>query len=193
MGRTRTWDRDAVVRDASAVFHRKGYASTSVRDLEHATGLHPGSVYAAFGSKDGLFVDVLDRYRRDVVEARVARYLTRARDPRAGVRALFRSTFEGRPAPDPGCLLTNSAIESPTLPVAAQTAVDHTLDVLRAGFRDAALRVSSDARRAARTADQLLALYQGLLVLVRAGAEPSRLRAVCDAAVVLLDEPIRRQ
>lgn len=193
MGRNRSWDRDEVVREASGVFHRKGYASTSLRDLEEATGLHPGSVYAAFGSKDGLFADVLACYRREVVEARVAQYLTSARDPRAGIRALFRSTFEGRPAPDPGCLLTNSAIESPTLPPDAQEAVGDALDVLRRGFRDLAFRVSGDTRHAARTAHQLLALYQGLLVLVRAGADTTSLRATCEAAVVLLDQPIRRQ
>jgi AcrR family transcriptional regulator len=169
------------------VFYRKGFDATSLRDIEEATGLHPGSLYSAFGSKDGLFTAVLDRYRNEVVEARVSKFLTGARDPRDGVCALFRSTFEGKPTPDPGCLVTNSAIESPALSPGARTEVSASLDALRAGFRAAVSRISGDAGQVERAADQLLALYQGLLVLVRYGSHADTLHAVTEAAGELLD------
>ncbi|MET8466379.1 TetR/AcrR family transcriptional regulator [Micromonospora zamorensis] len=46
------------------VFRTKGYEGTSMRDLAEATGLGSGSIYAAFGSKDGLYLAVLDLYRQ---------------------------------------------------------------------------------------------------------------------------------
>ncbi len=187
MGRSRSWDEDAVLAAASAVFHRKGFEATSTRDIEDATGLRPGSVYAAYGSKAGLFAAVLDRYAAHVVDARVARYLTDAPDPRAGLRAMFTSTFEGRPAPDPGCLVTNSAVESPALATEARQKVGTSLDALRAGFFDAAQRLAGAHQGAAAAADQLLALYQGLLVLVRFGADEKLLRSVVDAVDVVID------
>ncbi|MEU8383663.1 TetR/AcrR family transcriptional regulator [Streptosporangium sp. NPDC048865] len=45
------------------VFRHKGYEGTSVQELVEATGVGRGSLYAAFGSKDGLYQAVLDRYR----------------------------------------------------------------------------------------------------------------------------------
>lgn len=45
-----------------AVFWERGYGQTSVGDLVNATGLNPGSLYAAFGSKKGVFLEVLDEY-----------------------------------------------------------------------------------------------------------------------------------
>ncbi|MGV9806697.1 TetR/AcrR family transcriptional regulator [Micromonospora chersina] len=64
MARTREFDLDAAVDAAMEVFRRKGYEGASMRDLAEATGLGSGSLYAAFGSKDGLYLAALDRYRQ---------------------------------------------------------------------------------------------------------------------------------
>jgi AcrR family transcriptional regulator len=179
-----------VLAAAGEVFHRKGFEATSMRDLEEATGLGTGSVYAAFGSKDGLFAAALGWYRSEVVQARVRQHLDESTDPRAGIRSLFTSTFEDRPRPDPGCMVTNSAIESPLLDDSARVLVGSSLDVLREGFAAACRRVigvDGDAAEVAEVAEQLLALYQGLLVMVRFGLEPRALRSVVDAVDVLLD------
>jgi AcrR family transcriptional regulator len=47
------------------VFWRKGYEGASVADLTHAIGINPPSLYAAFGSKEGLFRAALGRYEAD--------------------------------------------------------------------------------------------------------------------------------
>lgn len=64
MARQAEFDRDVVVARATAVFWERGYGKTSVGDLVAATGLQPGSLYAAFGSKKGLFLAVIDDYNR---------------------------------------------------------------------------------------------------------------------------------
>ena len=43
-------------------FRSKGYEGTSVQDLVDATGVGRGSLYAAFGSKEGLYLAAMDRW-----------------------------------------------------------------------------------------------------------------------------------
>ena len=62
MPRAPEFERATVVEQAMAVFWERGYGQTSVGDLVNATGLNPGSLYAAFGSKKGVFLEVLDEY-----------------------------------------------------------------------------------------------------------------------------------
>ncbi|MDH5454467.1 MAG: TetR/AcrR family transcriptional regulator [Gammaproteobacteria bacterium] len=64
MPRHAEYNRDAVVAQATAVFWQRGYGQTSISDLVAATGLQPGSLYAAFGNKKGLFLEVVDRYNQ---------------------------------------------------------------------------------------------------------------------------------
>ena len=50
------------------VFWRQGYEGASLADLTEAMGINSPSLYACFGSKEGLFRAVLERYdeRREV-------------------------------------------------------------------------------------------------------------------------------
>ena len=68
MPRPREYDRDAVVLQAMDVFWERGYSQTSISDLVDATGLQPGSLYGAFGSKKGVFLEVLDRYNQSFLD-----------------------------------------------------------------------------------------------------------------------------
>lgn len=72
MPRHAEYDRNTVIARATAVFWDQGYGKTSVGDLVEATGLQPGSLYGAFGSKKGLFLEVLDQYNQRFI-ARIRR------------------------------------------------------------------------------------------------------------------------
>jgi TetR/AcrR family transcriptional repressor of nem operon len=56
---------EAVVEAAMTAFRRRGFEGTSLQDLVDATGLGRGSLYAAFGSKEGLYLAAVDRYREN--------------------------------------------------------------------------------------------------------------------------------
>lgn len=45
-------------------FCAKGYASTSIADLTHVTGMKPPSLYLAFGNKEGMYAAALMYYRQ---------------------------------------------------------------------------------------------------------------------------------
>lgn len=189
MGRKQVWDQGEVLASAMRLFRRRGYLGASLRDLEEATGMHPGSLYRAFQNKEGLFSAALDAYNEQVVEGRVRVHLRDAEDPVAGIRSFFTSAFDANPGPepDPGCLLTNTAVESFTVPQAA-AGVRRGLEAIESGFADALTRARARQLLPAQldvemSAAQLLALYQGLLVLVRSGTAAAKLHAITDGAL----------
>ncbi len=187
MGRRQLWDRAEVLASAMRLFRHRGYLGASVRDIEEATGLHPGSLYRVFESKDGLFSAALDAYNDQVVQGRVRAHLLEPADPVAGIRSFFTSAFETGLDPDPGCLLTNTAVESFTVPQAA-AGVRRGLDVIESGFAEALTRARALGLLSAEldvelSAARLLALYQGLLVLVRAGTPLTKLHTITDGAM----------
>ncbi len=62
-GRPRGFDKDEAVQQAMRLFWEQGYEATSLAQLKDAMGnLSSASFYAAFGSKEGLFREVLARY-----------------------------------------------------------------------------------------------------------------------------------
>ncbi|CAM4204288.1 TetR/AcrR family transcriptional regulator [Vibrio agarivorans] len=62
MGKKPQFDRDDVINKAKDLYWAKGYHGTSVRALQEALDMRPGSIYATFGSKDGLFKEAIERY-----------------------------------------------------------------------------------------------------------------------------------
>jgi AcrR family transcriptional regulator len=62
IGRPREFDTDRALERAMELFWRQGYEGTSLADLTRALGLTRPSLYAAFGSKEGLFLKALDLY-----------------------------------------------------------------------------------------------------------------------------------
>jgi AcrR family transcriptional regulator len=77
MPRPAQFKRDEVVEKAMRAFWDHGYGATSLADLVEVTDLNPGSLYAAFQSKEGLFLAALDHYGAQSA-ARLERTLTEA-------------------------------------------------------------------------------------------------------------------
>lgn len=68
MGRPRGFDIGEALDRAQAVFCSRGYDAASLSELTKAMGINSPSLYAAFGSKEGLFRAVLDRYGQQRVQ-----------------------------------------------------------------------------------------------------------------------------
>ncbi|TMH32531.1 MAG: TetR/AcrR family transcriptional regulator [Betaproteobacteria bacterium] len=63
-GRPRGFDREAALERAMEVFWRQGYEGTSITDLTRAMRINPPSLYAAFGDKERLYLEALERYQQ---------------------------------------------------------------------------------------------------------------------------------
>ena len=62
LGRPAAFDKEAALDVAMRLFWEQGYEGTSMADLSHAMGIHPSSIYAAFGDKQALFALAAKRY-----------------------------------------------------------------------------------------------------------------------------------
>ena len=71
------FDRDDVVNKSIKLFWQNGYSASSMQQVVKATGLKPGSIYLAFGNKEGLFRESLEIYTQTGM-AQIRKYLDAA-------------------------------------------------------------------------------------------------------------------
>lgn len=112
MPRPPSFDRAEVIERATEVFWQRGYGGTSVSDLVQATGLKPGSLYAAFGSKKGVFLEVLKSYQADSAD-RLEGSLREAESPLEAIRSFFLGLVDEtlEDSRHRGCLMVNAMLE----------------------------------------------------------------------------------
>ena len=111
MARPREFDTDQAVDRAMDLFWRRGYAATSLPDLLSELGIGSGSLYGAFGSKDGLYERALERYCSQQAEGLVSR-LEEATEIRPVIASVLSDLAEADLAdPGRGCLLVNAATQ----------------------------------------------------------------------------------
>jgi AcrR family transcriptional regulator len=63
MGRPKCFDRNEVLDAAIQLFWKKGFADTSLSDLEKATGVNKSGLYSEFKDKDDIFFECVKHYR----------------------------------------------------------------------------------------------------------------------------------
>ncbi|HEX7043039.1 MAG TPA: TetR/AcrR family transcriptional regulator [Burkholderiales bacterium] len=188
-GRPRAFDRAAALAKAMDVFWAKGYEGASLAELTEAMGINPPSLYAAFGSKEALFLEAVQLYsvREDgpdwdaVLEAPSAR---------AGIARLLDEsavafTRRGKPR---GCLIALGALHD----TGANASVCAKLRAYRTGnlakLRRRLERAATEGE-IPRTVDCdavasfYLSIQHGMSILARDGASRATLLAVARAAM----------
>ena len=112
MARPVEYDRNTVLENATDTFWENGYFATSMASLVESTQLNPGSLYAAFSSKEGLLLATIDHYGQRSVN-RVKQILSEAASPIEGIRTyLEQLTTQDRARKiRRGCFMVNTALE----------------------------------------------------------------------------------
>ena len=192
MARTPEFDRAFVVDRAMRVFWQHGYSQTTVTDLVAATGLQPGSLYAAFGNKKGVFLAVLETYNANFL-ARIRRLGEDSRPALGCIRELLQTIVED--AVDDrkrqGCLAVNALLEmSAHEPDVASRLEAHNRRV-RQAFADLIARAQADGDVTPhKTPDALSAFLVnnlwGMRVMCRGAADRESLAAVVDGILAAL-------
>jgi TetR/AcrR family transcriptional regulator, transcriptional repressor for nem operon len=193
MPRPREFEPEQVLEEAMQQFWDRGYRATSVDDLVKATGVQPGSLYAAFrGGKRALFLGSLERYSRLIVPQKLGE-LDRPGASIAEVRAYFDGLVQDLLTPDGrhGCLLVNTAIE--------RAAEDDEVAAVVRGHLSRLERCFTRALRTAKRRDEvpatvkpvgtarlLVATSQGLMVVGKANPDKEVLKAIVDNAFARL-------
>jgi TetR/AcrR family transcriptional regulator, transcriptional repressor for nem operon len=193
-GRPRSFDEDAAVERAMAVFWSRGYHATALPDLLRATKLSRGSLYAAFGDKHSLFLRALDRYIADA-EARLNIELDSRKDPIDGLRSYLAgyvdrtSGSHGRR----GCLVIATAMELAGRDNDVNRRIASFFKVMERQVTDALTRAKSAGKLAdgidpANAARILVCFVEGLRVISKTASPGDITRAAADA---LLDRLIQ--
>lgn len=191
MTRARPYDRETALDAALVLFWRKGYQATSLKDLEAALGMRPGSIYAAFSSKEALFGLALERYferSRDALRAR----LRQGPSPLAALAGHLREIARSGTG-DPhrrACMLVktllNATPEDTAIAARAQLYLEAMLAEITAAFERARQRGElpddADPVRLARR-------YQANLTALRIEAQ----RGLDDEALGALAEDAARE
>lgn len=165
MGRTRTFDRDAVLFAAANAFRQHGYRDVSIAELEKATGLVSGSIYNAFGDKAGLFRAALNHYVHGFVKQRLDAFAgegARLED----LERLILTTLEPPLSDGFGCLVTNSIVEFGREESLASADIADTLAMTEKAISEVLARELGPAASPA-AALHLMTLYHGVLTLSR--------------------------
>lgn len=194
MARPPKFDREKVLWKATVLFWERGYRSVSINDLVKATGLLPGSLYASFGNKEGLFLACLESYSEVADQMRAE--FEKVSSPLACVRDFFRemvdqsTDVEGRR----GCFLVNASLECDESETAIKDKVRSCMDRGEAWLKtqlDEAktmgeLRADTDT---AQLAACLMGSVFGFRVMSRAQVGPEKIQIVASTMFDSLISP----
>jgi AcrR family transcriptional regulator len=196
VGRPRAFDRDEALARAIEVFWSKGYESASLADLTKAMRINPPSLYAAFGDKESLFIEAVQRYHETVrqtcpyaceatARAAVERLLTE-------LAALF--TDRSHPA---GCLAVMAMVTAGTTSARLRKLLAEERAAARARLRERIQRGVKEGDVPAGTDVAALteffgAVIMGMSLFAREGASRKALLRMVETAMRAWPEaPVR--
>lgn len=125
-----------VIEKATTLFWQRGFQAAGMRDIQQALDMRPGSIYAKFQSKEGLFKKVIEHYAVNS-EAKLKR-VALADSPMLALKDFFQNALispnEQRYMRQ--CLLVRSIAELDVIGDAASAVVLESMNKLKLCFVD---------------------------------------------------------
>jgi AcrR family transcriptional regulator len=188
-GRPRSFDREAALDRAMLVFWRHGYEATSLAQLTAAMGVSPPSLYAAFGDKEKLFLETVERYRARGTDD-VLRLMADAASAKDAVERVMLGTAAALTDPryPRGCMVVLAAVScsDQAADVQAKLAAYRALSEkqlrqrIEKGIADGDVPASASA---AALASFYMAVLEGMSLQAKDGASRKRLEEIGIAAL----------
>lgn len=193
-GRPREFDRDKAIDAATALFWAQGYEPTSLTQLKASMGdISPASFYAAFGSKEALFREVVQHYLATYGQV-MAPLWDESLSPREAIEKTLRASARMQSARThpAGCLVVSGASNcSPdNEPIQALLAAERQRT--RAGIRACVERAIAKGELKASPAtdvlpDILTTFFHGMTCEARDGMKAKNLDAAITSLLTLWD------
>lgn len=194
MARPREFDLNDTLDRAMQAFWAKGYEATSLDDLCAATGLGRSSLYAAFGDKQGLYLNALAQYEAAAV-ARINAAVSGSASPRAGITAFVHRVIDDIVAGPGrrGCFIGNCAGELARQDKVVASRVRESMARVQNTFRDVLLQAKG-AGQLGKNADVdalaafLMSGIQGLRLVGKANPDRAVLTNIAKVMLRCLDQ-----
>lgn len=195
MARTARFDRQVALHRAVELFWSRGYYASSMKHIEEALDMRPGSLYATFGSKSGLFSEALDAYAargRDEFAQIVDRAPSVIEGLQGYLQTLAYRCMSTAHAPVQACLLVKTLLEVNAEDAVLLAKAEALLAQIEARLHAALtrakaageLRADVDCRRLARL---LQAQIMGLRAFATRDVPDAQIAALADDMANLLD------
>jgi len=192
MARPKAFNEEEVIDKAVQVFWAKGYEAASMQDLVDAMGIQRGSLYAAFGSKQKLFLKSLKRYSVTVV-SELLDILASKPSAIESIELFFSQLVEHLLTAGElrSCLVTNSAIERGLRDEETKQLVLQLLNGLENGFYKTLLKAQEQGELLTDLVycalpNYLTSSMQGLLVMGKVCSERSVLEGINQVTLSIL-------
>ena len=193
MARPAEFDRSRVLEKATNLFWERGYFATSMTQLVDSTRLNPGSLYAAFTSKEGLLLAAIDFYGERSL-ARVKKILDAAASPIDGIREYLElvATQGTSSQLRRGCFMVNTALEVAPHNDTVKSRINHYLEAIENRFQQALLTAQAMGELAVdkdttRLAKYLMLNIWGIRVMQRLGPDAETLHEMTQPFFELLE------
>ncbi|HJV96688.1 MAG TPA: TetR/AcrR family transcriptional regulator [Albitalea sp.] len=172
------------------VFWERGYEAASISELTAAMGITPPSLYTAFGDKEHLFLEAIERYATSGPGGGAPRVLAEAPSARRAIERLLEDAAEEltRSCHPAGCMVVTAATNCSVASAHVQAALAKRRAASEAGIRD---RIEQGIREgelppdtdAAALANFYTTVFQGMSIQARDGASRASLLATATTAM----------
>jgi len=197
-GRPRSFDREAALAAAMEVFWEKGFEGASVAELCAAMDLNPPSLYSAFGDKEKLFLEAVERYSSNNRQSCPYCDEPTARGAVEKMLTYAANEFTETSEHPRGCLMMMASTTAANSSEALQKWIAHkraaARDNLRGrikqGIEEGDVPSASDA---SALADFYFTILTGMALQAREGASRRSLLATVAQAMSLFPKPLKRK
>ncbi|MBW4706359.1 TetR/AcrR family transcriptional regulator [Roseobacter sp. YSTF-M11] len=187
----KTFDTEEALTTIMEVFREKGYAGTSLGDLEKATGLPRTSLYNAYGNKNALYDAAIRLHRVKLGYPLLAEL--KHPDIRVALRNMLFKQIEGLSQQDKpvGCLVTNSCADlgalSSDLDDTVREMMEEFEDALKSRFTIALASGDLDPNTdVVSMARYFLSISRVIPLMYRASGDLSYVKQVAETALSVL-------
>ncbi|MCL7942635.1 TetR/AcrR family transcriptional regulator [Marinobacter sp. ATCH36] len=195
MARNARYDRQVALEKAMNLFWERGYNGASMKQIEQALDMRPGSIYATFGNKDGLFGEALAAYAQQGgvdLQEHLAGFASVLDGLQSYLRHVARRSSPEEVSPSRACMIVKTLLEASNTNTAIADQANAILGVIEQSLTDLLEQAKTRGElmpdtNCARLARLLQAQLIGLRSFAQRDISAEKVRELADDMAAILD------
>lgn len=194
MAKTLKKSRKDIVAKATNLYWEKGFHGTSMRNLQEVIDMRPGSIYATFGSKEGLFKETLEHYAQQGLD-HLSALKEESGSPLKGLKLFVESAVitSQTQAPSGMCMLAKTISELTEENAELLAVAKHLLTSIEASLETTLQEAQQKGEISAQKDVHQLASYlqvqiMGLRTYARINHQPKTIADMIDSIFTTLQQ-----